>query len=103
MDSQLVHESGLAPNEQLTEQVTQRIVRWRLTQPAILFLELAKPFSFVASQGLLLCEPILGFLIGESQVADYAGFLGDRANVDRLIVRLEQGGPTPDHISEEQH
>jgi hypothetical protein len=61
-----------------------------LATPSLVFLEVAKPFSFIASQGLLLCQPILSFLVQESLVADWADLLADRENVDQLIAHLEQ-------------
>ena len=74
----------------MIDRLAGQLQRWELAQPAILFLEATQPLSFVASQGLLLCEPVLSFF-GELPVADYAELLSDRANVERLIVRLEQG------------
>ena len=77
-------------SERLAEQVVQRVDRWRLTLPTLLFLEVTKPFSFIASQGLLLCQPLLGFLVSDSQISALADLLGDRANVERLIARLDR-------------
>jgi hypothetical protein len=70
-----------------------RIRRWRLALPALLFLEIAKPFSFLASQGLLLCQPLLSFLVDESSIVYYAELLADRENLDRLVGRLEGREP----------
>lgn len=77
-------------SEEMIEHLARQIGRWRLESPAILFLEVTKPLSFIASQGLLLCEPLLGFFYKESQVSEYADLLADRANVERLIARLER-------------
>jgi hypothetical protein len=78
-----------ARSEQLIEDLSQRLARWKLELPAILFLEATKPFSFIAGQGLLLCQPLLSFFYEGPGVADYAGLLSDRANVERLVARLE--------------
>jgi hypothetical protein len=80
----------------LVEQVAQRISRWNLTLPAILFLEIAKPFGFIASQGLLLCQPFLDFFFKESRVTEYADLIADRTDLEHLIVRLEQDMPSRD-------
>jgi len=71
----------------LAEQITCR----RLAAPAVLLLDLFKPFSFIASQGLLLCQPLSAWINIERQVGDYAALLADRSNVDYLVARLEQG------------
>jgi hypothetical protein len=86
----MMGESGQQPSEQLIEQIAGQVSRWKLTVPAILILEAAKPFSFIASQGLLLSEPLLSFLYEEPRVSDYASLLSERSNVERLIARLER-------------
>ena len=53
----------------MIDRLAGQLQRWELAQPAILFLEATQPLSFVASQGLLLCEPVLSFF-GELPVAD---------------------------------
>jgi hypothetical protein len=85
----------------LVEKLVCQISRWRLAQPAILFLEVTKPLSFVASQGLLLCEPVLSFFYAEPHVGDLANLLADRSQVEHLIARLEQDGTALDRFSGE--
>jgi hypothetical protein len=77
-------------SEQLIKRLAERLGQWGLSLPAILCLEVVRPLSFIASQGLLLCEPLLGFLSRTPQVAEYADLMADRANVDRLVAYLEQ-------------
>ncbi|MGC9333667.1 MAG: hypothetical protein ACP5JJ_05930 [Anaerolineae bacterium] len=75
------------------EDLYYRLRRWKLGLPALLFLEMARPFSFLASQGLLLCQPLLSYLVDESSLASYAELLADRQNLDRLMARLKDHGP----------
>jgi hypothetical protein len=82
-------DSDQVQSEQLIEQLAAQISRWRLTMPAILLLQVTRPLSFIASQGLLLCQPLLSFVYDASRVADYAELLADRANIDCLVARLE--------------
>ena len=82
-------DSDQVQSEQLIEQLTEQISRWRLTMPAILLLQVTRPLSLIASQGLLLCQPFLSFVYDAPRVADYAEMLADRANIDRLVARLE--------------
>jgi hypothetical protein len=86
-----MEESGQEQSEQLIEHLTQRISQWRLALPAILFLQVTRPLSFIASQGLLLCQPLLSFVYDAPRIADYADLLADRTNIDRLIACLEGG------------
>ena len=91
-----MREPGLELGEKQMDDLYCRIRRWRLTLPALLFLEIARPFSFLASQGLLLCQPLLGFLVDESSIANYAELLADRESLDRLVGRLEDREPVKD-------
>ncbi len=77
-------------NEQLIEHLTEQISRWRLTVPAIVLLQVTRPLSFIAGQGLLLCQPLLSFVYDAPRVADYVELLADRASMDRLVTRLEE-------------
>ena len=83
-------DSDQVQSEQLIEHLTEQISRWRLTMPAILLLQVTRPLSFIASQGLLLCQPLLSFVYDAPRVADYAELLADRASMDRLVARLEE-------------
>lgn len=83
-------DSDQAQSEQLIEQLAEQISRWRLTMPAILLLQVTRPLSFIASQGLLLCQPLLSFVYDAPRIADYAELLADRATIDRLVARLEE-------------
>jgi len=74
----------------LIERLAQKVSRWGLTAPAILFLEANKPFSFIGSQVLLFFQPLLGFLLGDEVIGGYAQLLEDQANVERLLHLLEQ-------------
>ena len=73
---------------ELVQTLAARIAQRGLTIPAIIGLELLKPFCFVGSQILLVLEPLLDPLIGELG-RDYARLLEDRANVERLLEALE--------------
>jgi hypothetical protein len=88
-------------SDPLVEQLIHHITRWRLVQPAMLFLEVTKPLSFVASQGLLLCEPLLNSVLPESCVADWADLLADRSRLEQVIARLEQEAPAHEGFLEE--
>jgi len=98
---QAVREEGDHLSDPLVDQLIHHITRWRLVQPAMLFLEVTKPLSFVASQGLLLCEPLLSFFLPERRIGDLADLLADRSQLEQVIARLEQEAPAHDGFSEE--
>ena len=75
-------------SRELIERVARQIGDRKLATPALLLLEVIKPFSFLASQGLLLAEPLLSFLYEEPRIGDYADLLADRSKVECLMDRL---------------
>jgi hypothetical protein len=95
-------QSGQERSEQLIDQLSQQINHWRLSLPAVLILQITRPLSFVASQALLLCEPLLSFFDGTTRIANYAELLSDRTNIDRLVARLEEGGRSQGTSGEER-
>lgn len=76
--------------DQFIKALADRITHRGLVGPAIFLLELAKPFSFVAGQGLLLLQPLVALLGDDQALADLADLLDDRANIERLLAHLEQ-------------
>jgi hypothetical protein len=84
---------GYEPGGQSIGRLAQRIDRWKLTVPTIVFLEIAKPFSFIASQGLLICQPLLSTFFEGSRLDKYAELLADRSNLEHLIVQLQRDVP----------
>lgn len=73
----------------LIDLVARKIVDRRLEMPVVLFLEMHKPLSFVASQAVLVAMPFLGPLIGGQQMANFSKLLQSRENIDLLIERIE--------------
>jgi len=79
-----------ARRQQLIEEMARIVVARRLETVAVFMLEAHRPVSFVASQGLLLTAPLLGAFFGFERVDELGRLLEDRANLDRLIERIEQ-------------
>lgn len=74
----------------ILERIAQGIVRRGMAAPAVLFLEMNKPLSFVASQSLIVLTPFLAPFVGIDNVYRYSRLLEQRENVERLIERIEQ-------------
>jgi hypothetical protein len=80
----------LDAREQLVDQLVERVRRRGLTLPALMLLDLVQPFAFLAGQGLLLCQPLLGYLIDGPRVGAYADLLSDRDGMEQLVARLDR-------------
>jgi hypothetical protein len=80
----------------LIEALAERITHRGLVGPAVFLLELAKPFTFVLGQGLLLFQPVMALMGHDQALADLAHLLDDRANIERLLARLEKTSSPPE-------
>jgi hypothetical protein len=82
--------SGLPSPDPLLDRVAAQVVRRGLVTPALFFLELHRPLSFLAGQATHALQPFLAPLFGYQTVQRLARLLEDPANVDRLLERIEQ-------------
>jgi len=82
----------LSPEERdrMIEELAHKIVDRRLETPAILFLEMHKPVTFLASQSVLVASPFLVPLFGRDGVRRYSQLFSAQENVELLIRRIEE-------------
>src|SRR5215813_7998348 len=85
-------DTPLTPEERdaIIHRIADGIVRRRMETPAILFLEIHRPLSFIASQSLIATSPFVAPFIGIENVQIASQLLADRENVERLISRIEE-------------
>ena len=81
--------------EDLLEKAANEIKRRKMVVPAILFLEMHKPLSYVGSQAAIVFSPFLVPFLGFDNVNNYSRLLAERNAVERLIQRLEARDDTP--------
>ena len=74
----------------LIGELAGKIVRKGLETPAVLFLEMHKPVSFLASQTMLVASPLLAPIFSIDGVERYSALFADRGNVELLIRRIEE-------------
>lgn len=75
---------------EVIESLAKKVAGRRLATPAVLFLDMHKPLSFLASQSLMVAMPLLGPLFGAQGLADLSKLLAERDNVEALIARIEE-------------
>lgn len=78
-----------AEDEEMIRKLAERLVRMRMSVPAIFFLESSKPLAFVGSQLLIFLEPFVQTLFNFAQYQRFAALMEDRDNWERLIRKLE--------------
>lgn len=76
--------------EAVLNRIADEIARRRMETPAILFLEMHRPLSFIASQSLVATSAFVAPFIGIENVQIASQLLADRSNVERLIDRIEE-------------
>ena len=76
--------------DRIIDKVAKSVVARKMETPAILFLEMHKPLSFIASQGLVVASPFLAPIVGLDNVQLTVKILEDRENLERLMRRIEE-------------
>jgi hypothetical protein len=82
----------------LVDTVARSIVDRGLEAAAVLFLEMNRPLSFIASQSLLVAMPFFAPFVGAQRMADFSKVLRDRENVELLIRRIEDMAADKDRM-----
>jgi hypothetical protein len=82
----------LTPQERddLIEKIAGGVVKRGMQTPAILFLEMHKPLTFVASQSLVVTSPFIAPFVGMGNVQLAAKLIEKRENIELLIDRIEE-------------
>ena len=75
--------------EKLIGNIAKSVVDYGLEAPAIMFLEVCRPLSFIASQlAIVVLGPLLWLF--QSDGPKYTGLFMKRENVGRIIERIEK-------------
>ena len=73
----------------LVERLCLEVVRRRMTTPALLILEMHRPFNYVSAQLLHFFQPIVAIIADTNGYQQFALFLEQRGSVDYLVGRIE--------------
>jgi hypothetical protein len=76
-------------NREAMDRFARRIVDWRMTAPAVLFLESAKPLSFLGNQALIFFQPIVQSIFNFKTYDEVTDILEDRENLEYLLRKIE--------------
>ncbi|MGI6643962.1 MAG: hypothetical protein ACOX3V_08240 [Bacillota bacterium] len=73
--------------DEIIEAIAKKVQQYGMLVPAIFFLEMNKPLSYIGGQAMHFFSPIASVVFQTFE--DYAYFFDDRQNVELLIQRLE--------------
>jgi len=88
-----IHSAGDIPEERRQEiigKIAQEIVDRGMVVPAIFFLELAKPLSFIGSQLMVMANPMVQLIFGSKAYWEITVLMEKRENVELLIQEIER-------------
>ena len=103
-----IHEPlSVEERDSIINAVAGKIVSMRLEVAAVLFLEMNKPLSFIASQSAWVAMPFLAPILGPNLIANVSKLLAQRENIDLLISRIEDMAaennlPTPITVEDQR-
>lgn len=76
--------------EEIIGRIAQEIVDRGMVAPAIFFLELIKPLSFIGSQVMVMANPIVQLIFTSKLYWEFTVLMEDRENVEFLIREIER-------------
>src|SRR5262245_32135166 len=80
------------PNEAqraLIEKLCAEIARRRMTTPALIALEMHRPFNYLSAQVLHFFQPFVSAVMNADEYEEFAQFLEQRGSIDYFVARLE--------------
>jgi len=84
-------EKGLTPEQQeILDKIAKKVVLWKMSTPAILFLESVKPLNYIGSQMLVFFEPFVQTLFSWKEYDEFRKIMEERENVERLLQTIEK-------------
>lgn len=89
-----VRKPGTVPltprQEEIVDRLASKVVEWRMSVPAVLFLESVKPLNYIGSQVLVFFGPILNTLFSVRDYDEFVALMEERGNVEVLLKRIEE-------------
>ena len=80
----------LTPRQgEIIDRLAAKVVEWKMSVPAILFLESVKPLNFVGSQVLVFFSPIVNSLFTIKDYDELVALMEQRGSVELLLKRIE--------------
>jgi hypothetical protein len=89
-DKPQADDTAIPPEEDaVLEKLAKKVVDWKMTVPAIMFLESVKPLNYIGSQALVFFEPIVQSIFSFKDYDTFRIAMERRENVENLIRKIE--------------
>lgn len=76
--------------EAILRRLAAKVVEWKMTVPAILFLESVKPLNFIGAQAMVFFEPFVQTIFNLKDYDTLRIMMEKRENVERLLLKIEE-------------
>ena len=76
--------------EEILTKIARKVVHWKMSVPAVLFLESVKPLNYVGSQMMAFFEPFVHALFSWKDYDEVRKMMEERGTVEKLLQRIEQ-------------
>ena len=74
----------------IMQKIAAKVVEWKMTVPAILFLESVKPLNYIGAQAMVFFEPFVQTLFNIAEYDTFREMMERRENVERLLQKIEE-------------
>jgi hypothetical protein len=82
---------GLTPEqEEILNKIASKVVLWKMSVPAVLFLETMKPLNYIGSQMMVFFEPFVQTLFSWKDYDKFRKMMEERGTVELLLQRIEK-------------
>ena len=76
--------------EEILTKIAQKVVHWKMSVPAILFLESVKPLNYIGSQMMAFFEPFVQTVFSWKDYDEFRRMMEERGTVEKLLQKIEQ-------------
>ena len=76
--------------DEIIEWLAKQVVKRGLSTPAVIFMEMSRPISFIGSQAVQFFSPFINVALNSQLSSEIALVMEDRKNIDRLLDRIEE-------------
>jgi len=76
--------------EEILDKIARKVVYWKMSVPAILFLESVKPLNYIGSQMMAFFEPFVQTLFSVKDYEEFRQMMERRGTIELLLVRIEK-------------
>lgn len=79
----------LPAEDEVLEKAAKKVVQWRMTVPAIIFLESVKPLNYIGSQALVFFEPLVQTIFTIKDYDTFRTAMEKRESIEVLLRKIE--------------